>query len=359
VANHKIFRKSDFDGLHIIPAAEDSGPAIGAAYFGLAELSRQNRGRRARTDFLGRTYGGEEIVRALDEVPGVRRVETDRPVETAADLLGAGKIVGWFEGGSEFGPRALGHRSILCDPRRPDAKALLNGRVKHREAFRPFAPIVLAEHLEDWFETDGHYPAMDFMLAVCPIRQAVADRVPGVVHVDGTGRLQTVVREDNPRMHELLSAFHRRTGVPMLINTSLNVMGEPLVETPADALRSLLTTGIDYCFLENILVAKDESRTSVLDLIPVIERDVRLEVSGPGSIAVTTPHGPWVYRSLPPALFELIGRIDGKSTGREILRRGGALVEDESSLTSQLGLLARYSIIRFTGHERRPGTTIR
>jgi carbamoyltransferase len=359
VANHKIFRKSAFDGLHIIPAAEDSGPAIGAAYFGLAQLSRRNRGRRISTDFLGRTYGADEIVRALEETPGVRRVETEQPVELAADLLCAGKIVAWFDGGSEFGPRALGHRSILCDPRRPDAKALLNTRVKHREPFRPFAPIVLAEHLGDWFETDGHYPAMDFMLAVCPIRQTVAGKIPGVVHVDGTGRLQTIVREDNPRMHELLSAFHRRTGVPMLINTSLNVMGEPLVETPADALRSLLTTGIDYCFLENILVSKDDSRASVLELIPVVERDVRLDAAGPGSVAVATAHGPWVYRNLPSDLLELVGCIDGKSTGREILRRGGGAIRDEAAFASQLGLLARYSIIRFIEHEPRSGTTIR
>jgi carbamoyltransferase len=361
VANHKIFRKAGFDRLHIIPAAEDSGPAIGAAYFGLAQLSKLNHSRRIRTDFLGRTYTGDDIMRALEETPGVQRVETEDPVEMAADLLCAGKIIGWFDGGSEFGPRALGHRSILCDPRRPDAKARLNSRVKYREPFRPFAPVILAKHVQNWFETDRRYRAMDFMLEVCSIKHSVAEKIPGVVHVDGTGRLQTIVSEDNPRMHALLEAFYRRTGVPMLINTSFNVMGEPLVETPADALRSLLTTGIDYCFLENVLVSKDDLRTSVLELIPVVEHDVRLEVAGPGTIAVTTPHGPWVYRNLLPDLLELIGRIDGKSTGREILRRGSAVIKDESSLTSQLGLLARYSIIRFIEHEheQRSGTTIR
>ncbi len=355
VANHKIFRASAFDCLHIIPAAEDSGPAIGAAYFGLAQLTGVNQSRRLRTDFLGRTYASADIVRAIEETPGVGIIAAEDPVDTAADLLCAGKIVGWFEGGSEFGPRALGHRSILCDPRREDAKRLLNSRVKHREAFRPFAPIVLAEHVQDWFQTERRYPPMDFMLEVCSIRPSVVDKIPGVVHVDGTGRLQTVASEDNPRMYDLLSAFHRRTGVPLLINTSFNVMGEPLVETPVDALRCLLTTGIDCCFLENVLVSKDAARTSILELVPVLDRNVRLNVAGRGSVAVNTPHGPWVYKNLPIELLALIESIDGASSGRELYQRAGVLSKDEPGFASMLGILARYSIIRFV--ESPPGSS--
>ncbi|MDH3380752.1 MAG: carbamoyltransferase, partial [Gammaproteobacteria bacterium] len=228
VANHTVIRNAAFDRVYIIPAAEDSGPAIGAAYYGLSQLCGANRSPGIRSDFLGRPYTAEEIARTLDVTPRTKIIRSENPIETTAKLLEGGNIVAWFEGRSEFGPRALGHRSILCDARRDDAKKLLNTRVKHREEFRPFAPIILAEHLKDWFEADGHNLLMDYMLEVCTIKPLLREKIPGVVHVDGTGRLQTITRQDNASMYALLQAFYARTGVPILINTSFNVMGEPL-----------------------------------------------------------------------------------------------------------------------------------
>ena len=164
---------------------------------------------------------------------------------TTADLLEAGAVVGWFQGRAEFGPRALGQRSILLDPRRRDGKQVLNGKVKFREAFRPFAPVVLEERAENWFELDGVPGSSPFMLRVCPFRPDKQQDVPAVVHVDGTGRLQTVTGERNGIFYDLIAEFDRRTGVPMLLNTSFNTMGEPIVETPEDALWCFLATGMD------------------------------------------------------------------------------------------------------------------
>jgi carbamoyltransferase len=162
-------------------------------------------------------------------------------------------MVGWFQGRSEFGPRALGNRSILADPRKPEMKDILNTRVKHRQAFRPFAPIVLAERAEDVFEGDEDSP---FMLLAKRVRPEWRERIPAAVHVDGTARVQTVSRETNPILHRLLEEFDAITSVPVLINTSFNVKGEPIVETPHDAVACFLTTGMDYLVLHDMLVGK-------------------------------------------------------------------------------------------------------
>jgi len=172
------------------------------------------------------------------------------------ELLCDGKIIGWFDGRSELGPRALGQRSILCDPRRPDGKEILNRRVKMREPFRPFAPAVLLEEAGNWFELDGAAPDSPFMLRVCEVKREKRNEVPAVVHVDGTGRLQTLTRETNGRFYELVQSFHERTGVPILLNTSFNRMGEPIVETPRDAIECLLNTGLDGCVFDDRIVCK-------------------------------------------------------------------------------------------------------
>jgi carbamoyltransferase len=271
VANERIIRESGFEDVYIIPAAEDSGCAIGAAYHGLWQLTGENTRQRLKHDAVGRSYSREEIAETIARVPGIEVAEPADPLAEVVDLLCSGKIVGWFQGRSELGPRALGQRSILCDPRSPDAKAVLNSRVKHREEFRPFAPVIPLEEAASWFEADGHDLASPFMLRVCRIKEDKQPLIPGVVHVDGTGRIQTVTREENGLFYELIKKFHAKTGVPVLINTSYNVMDEPIVETPDDAVWCFLSTGIDACVLEGRIVTKKPGFRSILDFYPYLD----------------------------------------------------------------------------------------
>jgi len=178
-------------------------------------------------------------------------------IAEVARRLAQGQVVGWFQGRSEFGPRALGHRSILLDPRRPDGQAHLNARVKHRESFRPFAPVVLAEHADTWFDLGPAGGESPFMLRVVPVRPERRRQIPAVTHVDGTARLQTLGRDGDPSLRALLEAFEALTGVPLLLNTSLNIMGEPIVETPEDALACFASTGIDCLVLGERLLDGD------------------------------------------------------------------------------------------------------
>jgi len=194
---------------------------------------------------------------SIDEATDIRVAPSTSVISDTIDLLGDGKMVGWFDGGSELGPRALGQRSILCDPRRSDAKEILNRRVKMREAFRPFGPAILLEEAGNWFEFDHTMPDSPFMLRVCKVKADRRNEVPAIVHVDGTGRLRTVTREANGRFSELLRRFYEETGVPMLLNTSFNVMGQPTVETLADAIACLLNSGLDCCVFEDRIVFKE------------------------------------------------------------------------------------------------------
>ncbi|MDP2341411.1 MAG: carbamoyltransferase C-terminal domain-containing protein [Deltaproteobacteria bacterium] len=261
IANEKILFApgSPFDDVYVMPAAEDSGPALGAAWFGRHQLAGPWSPRRLTRDALGRSYAVADVLAAVAAArlagPGLDVVDAADPIAATVELLCAGQVVGWFQGGAELGPRALGQRSILLDPRLVDGKDLLNARVKHREPFRPFAPAVLLEEVQRWFTTTTT-PASPFMLRVRPFLEEVRALVPAVVHVDGTGRLQTLTREDNGALYELVRAFFARTGVPMLLNTSFNIAGMPIVETPADALSCMLATGIDCCVLEGALVMK-------------------------------------------------------------------------------------------------------
>lgn len=261
VANERIIRESGFENVYVMPAAEDSGTAIGAAYYGLWQLTGSNSRRRLVHDACGKLYSTESVSTALETAQGVRVSMSADAISDAVDLLCDGKIIGWFDGRSELGPRALGQRSILCDPRRPDAKEVLNSRVKMREAFRPFAPVVLYEEAEDWFKLDGTNGESPFMLRVCKFKENKMQSVPAVVHVDGTGRLQTVTRENNGRFYELVRKFYAKTGVPIVLNTSFNVMGQPIVETPQDAISCLLRTGLDCCVFEDRLVFKNGARS--------------------------------------------------------------------------------------------------
>jgi len=251
------------DRFSVMPAAEDNGTAIGAAYAALGTIGHRSAPRRVRSDSLGRTYGGDEIAKAIAAFPFVKHRRGDDVSEETADYLAGGLFVGWFQGGSEFGPRALGHRSILADPRPVDAKDRLNSEVKRREAFRPFAPVVPVERAANWFE--GAELDSPFMLRACKWRRAVTDRVPAVVHVDRTGRVQTVDRQGEPRLWRLLESFRARTGVPVLLNTSFNLAGYPIVETPLDALLCMLAGGLRVAALGDYIVERVDATSASPD----------------------------------------------------------------------------------------------
>ncbi len=258
VANEKMIQVSRFKHPYLMPAAEDSGPAIGAAYYGVWQLTQKNERRRLVHDAVGREYSAAEIRKTIAETPAVEIVDSDDVIADTVALLCQGNNIGWFQGKSELGPRALGQRSIICDPRRAEAKDLLNSKVKHREAFRPFAPVVLLEEAANWFDWGTGAGDSPHMLRVAKFHPEKLGVVPAVEHVDGTGRVQTVTKENNGRFYELVAKFHEQTGVPIILNTSFNVMGVPIVETPEDALFCLLSTGLDYCVLGDTIVKKRE-----------------------------------------------------------------------------------------------------
>ena len=279
VANEKIIRTGVFTKVHLPPAVEDCGNAVGAAYLALWQCYGWRQPTPARVDALGRDYDDADVDAAVAANPLVRAQHLgDGMIEEAVERLMAGQIIGWFQGRSEFGPRALGQRSILCDPRPADAKDRLNARVKRREAFRPFAPLVLADFAAEWFDLtgpDGKEVDADgpFMTRVVPIHDHKQALIPAVTHVDGTGRFQTVGPE-NGAIHDLLMAFYRHTGVPVLLNTSFNLANEPIVESPSDALLDLLITDIDAVLIKDRLVTRLPGREpGILDLVPILVAD--------------------------------------------------------------------------------------
>jgi carbamoyltransferase len=256
VANGRIVREAGYDNVWIQPAAGDDGIAIGCAYYGHLAIQKQPRTFVMNDAYLGVEYTDQEADAAANNWL-IHREVLDTPSKDicseTAKVLSEGHVVGWLQGRSEFGPRALGNRSILADPRKASMKGLLNARVKHRQSFRPFAPIVLAERANEIFEGTEDSP---FMLLAKNVRSEWRDKIPAIVHVDGTARVQTVRREHNERLHRLLKEFEKITGVPVLLNTSFNVKGEPIVETPGDAVKCFLGTGIDYLALHDILISK-------------------------------------------------------------------------------------------------------
>jgi carbamoyltransferase len=267
VANERLIRAGGFEDVYIMPAAEDCGVSIGAAYHALWQLEGRRSCRPVTRDVMGKPYSAEEIDSALSRQPGLRSTTSNRVVEEAARWLCDGRIIGWFQEGSELGPRALGQRSILCDPRLPWIKDALNLRVKFRESFRPFAPIIPEQFVREWFEVEGVPEASPFMLRVMPFRAEKQALVPAVVHVDGTGRVQTLTPA-NGRLYELTMCFYEQTGVPILLNTSFNIAGAPIIETPEDALGCFLLTELDACFLMDHVVTKKTPGQSVLDFVP-------------------------------------------------------------------------------------------
>jgi carbamoyltransferase len=255
VANAAINACGEFADLYIPSAPHDAGTAIGAA---LELAQAQSRSRRlvvTQSPFLGPEFGDGEYCEALNGECGMP-LGWDELYEAVVDLICAGKVVGWFQGRVEFGPRALGNRSLLADPRRADMRQILNRKVKHREDFRPFAPSVLAEEAGRWFEVGRLTSSHAYMLYTVPSHPERAHEIPAVLHVDGTARVQLVDRHSNPRYHALISAFARRTGVPLLLNTSFND-SEPIVCSPSDALATFANTAIDAVVLGNRLLLRE------------------------------------------------------------------------------------------------------
>jgi len=252
-ANGKIFEKTPFRDIYIQAASHDAGTSIGAALYVWNQLLKQPRSFVMRHVYYGPEYSENEIHRVLEGAGVVyQRLNEEELITHTAEQIAGGKIVGWFQGRMEFGPRALGNRSILADPRRRDMKDILNQRIKYREHFRPFCPSVMAEATGDYFEM--HYPS-PFMVQAYKIKPAQRDRIPAVTHEDGTGRLQTVERDVNPRYWKLLKRFGELTGVPILLNTSFNE-NEPIVNTPAEALDCFLRTEMDVLVIGSYLLLK-------------------------------------------------------------------------------------------------------
>ncbi|MGH6794613.1 MAG: carbamoyltransferase family protein, partial [Methylocella sp.] len=288
VANGKVLRDGRFDRIFVQPAAGDAGGALGAAlatYYDENHGSERKSGRQQpdamQGSYLGPAYEQTDIERRLSERGAVFSiVEDDELIEATAMALANGQAVGWHQGRMEFGPRALGNRSILGDPRSPTMQKALNLKVKYRESFRPFAPSVLREHVAEWFEIDMDSPYMLLVANVKPARcrkmsedehalfgidklNVVRSDIPAVTHVDYSARIQTVHKETNPRYHALISRFEELTGCPVLINTSFNVRGEPIVCTPEDAFRCFMGSEIDFLAVGRCGLRKEQQNSGL------------------------------------------------------------------------------------------------
>jgi len=280
VANGRLLREGPFEDIWIQPAAGDAGGALGSALSVWHEYLDKPRAEshddRMHGSYLGPAFTNDQIEAYLTEAGiAYQRLDDDALLTRLAALLDEEQVVGWFQGRMEFGPRALGGRSIIADPRSPKMQSVMNLKIKYRESFRPFAPAVLAERLSDWFE---HNRASPYMLMVAPVAESrrlamteaqqqlfgidrlnlARSEIPAITHLDYSARLQTVHRDTNPRFYRLIEAFAARTGCPLLVNTSFNVRGEPIVGSPEDAYRCFMRTEMDYLVLENCLLTKSE-----------------------------------------------------------------------------------------------------
>jgi carbamoyltransferase len=280
VSNGRILREGPFKDIWIQPAAGDAGGAVGAAlsvwYEYLDKPRSVNKGDAMRGAYLGPAATDDEIKTYLDSVKAdYRRLDDDDLIPQLADILAGENVVGWSQGRMEFGPRSLGGRSIIGDPRSQKMQSVMNLKIKYRESFRPFAPAVKADKVADWFEHDRSSP---YMLLVAPVKKDKCHSmtpeqeklfgieklniprsdIPAVTHVDYSARIQTVHEDTNPRFYRLLDAFENKTACPVLVNTSFNVRGEPIVCTPEDAYRCFMRTEMDYLVLDNYLLAKTD-----------------------------------------------------------------------------------------------------
>jgi carbamoyltransferase len=260
VANGKILRHSPFEEIYVQPAAGDGGGAIGAALYVYHQVLGKPRNFIMDHAYWGAEHDASSINDFLKEasLKYERFEKEERLLERVVDRLEQGKVIGWFQGRFEWGPRALGNRSILADPRKAEMKDIVNVKIKFREPFRPFAPSVLAESAEEYFILPNavkHYPAR-FMLYVVDVRDNKKDVLPAITHVDGTGRLQTVRQKQNPRYYKLIETFGEATGVPVILNTSFNLKGEPIVNTPLEAFNTFSKSGMDLLVLGDCIIEK-------------------------------------------------------------------------------------------------------
>ena len=261
VLNGRIRTDTPFEELWVQPAANDAGISLGAALWVQHQVLQRPREWQMDHAYLGVEYGDADHKRALEEADLAYEVlDDDRLFDVVAEHIAEGDVVGWFQGAMEFGPRALGNRSIVCDPRRADMKDILNSRIKHREPFRPFAPSILEERTGAWFLDD--YPS-PYMLLAYEVRPEQRGSIPAVTHVDGTGRLQTVARRHNDRYYKLIEAFERRTDVPVLLNTSFNE-NEPICCTPEEAVATFARTKMDLLVLGNYVASKKSGSAATL-----------------------------------------------------------------------------------------------
>ncbi len=253
VANGKLIQNTPFESLFVPPAGHDAGTSIGAGLYHLHHNLDQPRQPFRHQAYTGAHFTDDEIEAFLQERHiDYQRFSEENLYDVVVECLIKPGVVGWFQGRAEFGPRALGNRSIIADPRRSDAKDLLNAKIKRRESFRPFAPSILREYVQDYFETEADVPFMERVFLIKPDKRSA---IPAVTHVDGTGRLQTVDRQDNPRYHELIRRFMEKTGVPILLNTSFNE-NEPIVNTAEHALECYLRTQMDMLVLGNCVIRR-------------------------------------------------------------------------------------------------------
>jgi carbamoyltransferase len=264
VANYKLLREGPFEDIYVHPAPGDDGGAVGAAYWAYNHLLNQPRGPVLETPYLGSSYTDAEVKAFLDKhsIPHEHIADDERFYDFVAQRLVEGSVCGWFRGRFEWGPRALGARSIIADPRKPEMKEKLNATIKFREAFRPFAPSVTVEAASEFFDipdASKHYPAR-FMLYVAPVLPEKRSVLPAITHEDGSGRLQTVFPDVSPAYHAIIKRFGELTGVPVIMNTSFNLKGEPIVEDPSHAFNTFSLSGMDYLFLNNFVVRADAKK---------------------------------------------------------------------------------------------------
>jgi carbamoyltransferase len=288
VANGILLKEKIFEQIWIQPAAGDAGGALGAAlsvyHISLGKQRSQSNGKdRMRGAYLGPSYSNKEVKKRLKEI-GANYIELNEQeiIHETAHQLTKEKAIGWFMGRMEFGPRALGGRSIIADPRSPEMQKMLNLKVKYRESFRPFAPSILVEHLNEWFEIDSDSPYMLLVTNILNKRRrlmtkrekelfgkeklnVVRSQVPAITHIDYSARVQTVHRETNPRYYALIKSFYELTGCPIIVNTSFNIRGEPIVCNPEDAFKCFMGTELDILVVENCIMYKENQSESMIE----------------------------------------------------------------------------------------------
>ncbi len=268
VANGKILGNTPFEKIWIQPNSSDGGTSIGVASYIYNTILNRERDYVLNDAFLGPKYSSEEIKSFLEQNGVKYHTFKDKKdiVKSTAKMVYENKVIGWFQGGMEWGPRALGSRSILANPCNPKAKELLNEKVKHREKFRPFAPVVCEDDALEYFECDEPIPEpTDFMLMVYPIKKKWHKVIPSVTHVDGSGRLQTIRRSQNEMYYDAIKEFGKLSGIPIMINTSFNIRGEPIVCTPFDAYKCMMGTGIDCLVMDKFLIYREENPQHIWD----------------------------------------------------------------------------------------------